>query len=335
MNTIIDSWGSFWNQINGTPAPGSTPTQPGLLLNTMGAARVAQKVFLNSVQGNDSPVPADTIDPNTGIATVGVTRPMVSITKQFQLVDLHVNPSAAPGLPMVLNQVSLSAQALALAEDKLFFQGKDAKLPPGVNVANPADLQGGLLGIAKKEKIIQVKPDGKGWYGPKTYEAVVEGISLFSDNYQAGPFALILHPSKYADANYPFANTLVAPAAAIQSLVQDFYMSPGLPEGWGLLAAGAAGIVPTGSGPVTPLTGPPASPTAGSGANTTTGTTASTTTGSATSSTGGATTNLIVGTAPIVEYTNTDGKYYYFTVRESIQFYNTDARSLIAFEFKA
>lgn len=312
MTTIIDSWpASVWNQINGTPASGSTPAQPGLLLTNMGAIRIAQKVLPTTVQGNDTPVSADTVDLKTGIPSVGVTRPVVSITKQFQLADLHVNPNASPGLPMVANQVSLAAQALALIEDALFFRGKNAEVPAGVTVTTAADLQDGLLGIAKTHPKIEVPARDDGGYGTATYDAVLKGISQFSTNSQAIPFALILDPTTYADANMPLEDTLVAPAAAIQALVQGgFYMSPGLPPRTGLLAAlGGANI----------------NPTAGASAN------APTT--AATSLMGGATTSLIIGTAPLVEYTNTDGKYYYFTARESIQFYNIDARALIALEF--
>ena len=312
MTTIIDSWPqSLWNQINGTPASGSTAMQPGLLLNNMGAIRIAQKVFPTTVQGVDTPVPADTVDLKTGIPSVGVTRPVVSIAKQFQLADLHVNPNASPGLPMVANQVSLAAQTLALMEDALFFQGKNAKVPAGVTVTTAADLQDGLLGVAETHHKIQVHPGDDGGYGTATYDAVLKGISQFSTNSQAIPFALILDPATYADANMPLDDTLVAPATSIQALVQGgFYMSPGLPPRTGLLAAlGGANISPAG------------------------GATANATTAAATSLTAGATTSLTVGTAPLVEYTNSDGKYYYFTARESIQFYNIDARALIALEF--
>jgi uncharacterized linocin/CFP29 family protein len=312
--TIIDSWpASVWSQINGTPASGSTPAQPGLLLTNMGAIRIALKVFPSTVQGNDAPVSADTVDLKTGIPSVGVTRPVVSITKQFQLADLHVNPGASPGLPMVANQVSLAAQALALIEDALFFQGKNAEIPPSIAVANAADLQDGLLGVAEKHHKIQVHPHSRGGYGTATYDAVLKGISQFSTASQAVPFALILDPTTYADANKPLGDTMVAPATAIQALIQGgFYMSPGLPPRTGLLVAlGGANITPTST----------ASPTAS----------AMGVAGAALTS--GATTSLIVGTAPVVEYTNTDGKYYYFTARESIQYYNMDPRALIALEF--
>jgi uncharacterized linocin/CFP29 family protein len=312
MTTIIDSWpASVWSQINGTPASGTTPAQPGLLLANMGAIRIAQRVFPTTVQGSDTSVLADVVDRKTLIPTLGVTRPIVSITKQFQLADLHVNPSASPGLPMVANQVNAAAQALALTEDALFFQGQKATVPAGVTVSNADNLQDGLLGVAAKNHKIEVRPQKIGGYGTAIYDAVFEGISQFSTDSQAGAFALILDPTIFLDANKPLPQTMVAPATAIQQLVTGgFYMSPGLPPRRGLLAAlGSANTAPAA------------------------GTAASATTPAAPSLTGGATTSLIIGTAPLVEYTNTDGKYYYFTARESIQFYNTDPRALIALEF--
>jgi uncharacterized linocin/CFP29 family protein len=287
MTTKVDSWPpSVWTQINGSP--GSTPPQPGLLTSVMTAIRVANKVFPSTTQGNDDPVSADTIDLKTGIPTVGVTRPVVSITRQFQLADLQVDSSSSPNLPVVMNQVTLTGQTLALMEDSLFFQGRKARIPHGVTVTVPADLQDGLLGIAEANHKIPVRPRSEGGYGTGAYEAVVKGISEFSANLQAPPYALILDPVTFGDANSPLPETMVTPASAIQALVQGgFYMSPGLPPRTGLLAA-----------------------------------------------LGGGGTSLVIGTAPVVEYTNTDGRYYYFTARESIQFCNIDPRSLIALDFQ-
>jgi uncharacterized linocin/CFP29 family protein len=291
MNAV-DNWSAdVWKQINGQPAQNGQTAQPGLLKSVMGTIRVAQKVFPTTIRGNDNALPADTIDLKTGIPTVGVTRPVVLITKQFQLADLHVKD--LPGLPMVMNQVSLAGQTLALLEDTLFFQGQDAKGPfgVGVTVTGASDLQYGLLGIAKANSTIKVQPDGDGVYGTKTFDAVTQGISQFAADLQGPPYALILDPATFADAHLPLEDdSMVTPASAIQALVADggFYMSPGMPPKTGLLA-----------------------------------------------SLGGSTTKLYIGTDPVVQFTNMDSTYYYFTARESIQFYNIDPRSLIELDFLA
>jgi len=49
---------------------------------------------------------------------------------------------------------------------------------------------------------------------------------------------------------------------------------------------------------------------------------------------GGKTTTLYIGTGPLVEYDAYDGSTYSFTARESIQFLNTDSRSLIKLKFE-
>lgn len=315
MNPTTDWPASVWAQINGTPATGTTPAQPGLLLTAMGAIRIAQKVFLPTVQGNDTPVAADTVDLKTGLPTVGITRPLASVTRQFQLADLHVDPNASPGLPMLANQVNLAAQALASLEDALIFQGKKAHIPHGLTVVNAEHLEDGLLGVAEKNHTIPVPAGRDGAYGMATYKAVIEGISHFSATAQTVPFALILDPKTYADANAPLLdNAGVTPANFLTSILQGgLYASPGMPSGTGLLAAG----LPTGATATAPAPSP-------AGAAATTAPTLAT----------GAITSVIIGTPPTLEYTNTDGKYYYFTARESVQFYNIDARALIKLEFR-
>lgn len=259
----------------------------------MGPMQVAQHVFPTTVTGNDTSIPADTIDLKTGIPTTGATRSFATLRKPFTLFPVHVSD---PALTMASNQVTLAAQALALVEDSLFFQGKDVQLPQGggtsVNLpsGDQAKLDSGLLGIATTNKVISVSPGKKRTYGLATYSAVVEGIAQFTSNQQGPPYALILSPEIFADTNLPLEDeALVTPASAIQAILASgpFVMSPGLPTKTGLLA-----------------------------------------------SLGGKTTSLYVGTGPLVEYNAYDGSVYSFTGRESIQFLNIDARSLIKLKFE-
>jgi uncharacterized linocin/CFP29 family protein len=285
-----DFWSTnIWAQFNGSP---TDKTQPGLLKTTMGPMQVAQHVFNVIVTGNDNSIPADTIDLKTGIPTTGATRSFATLLKPFTLFPVHVND---PALTMASNQVTLAAQALALVEDTLFFQGSDAKLPErgGKSVRLAAGdqekLDCGLLGIATENRVISVHSGKREIYGLATYSAVVTGIAHFTNDQQGPPYALVLSPDTFADANFPLeAEALVTPFSAIQTLLASgpFLMSPGLPAKTGLLA-----------------------------------------------SLGGQTTTLYVGTGPLVEYNAYERSVYSFTARESIQFLNIDARSLIKLAF--
>src|SRR5271165_2959504 len=273
---------NVWTQFNGSP---TDKTKPGLLKTTMGPIQVAQQVFDTIVTGNDNSIPADTIDAE-GTPTTGETRRFATLRKPFSLYPLHVNDAA---LTVASNQVTRAAQALALLEESLFYQGTEAKIDKEiVPVAEQKKLGEGLLGIAKKE--IEVKYKIAPRYGVKTYEAVVDGIAEFTKHQQGPPYAVILSPETFADANYPLQNeAMVTPASAIQALLASgpFVTSPGMPSKTGLLA-----------------------------------------------SLGGKATTLYIGTCPLVEFNTFDKSVYWFSARESIQFLNTDDRSLIKLKFE-
>ena len=139
--------------------------------------------------------------------------------------------------------MTLASQALALAEDELFFRGEDADDLAGAHKISDADKQKlgkGLLGIAATHWIIRVPHGGKKTYGLATYKAVWEGIKKFKEHSQGPPYALILSPEVFADSNLPLEkDSLVTPSSAIQALLASgsFVMSPGMPDGTGLLAS--------------------------------------------------------------------------------------------------
>jgi hypothetical protein len=154
-----DFWSTnVWTQFNGSP---TDKTNPGLLRTTMGPIQVAQQVFNTIVTGNDNSIPADTIiDSDEGTPSTGETRTFVTLLKPFRLYPLQIDD---PALTMASNQVTRAAEALALAEEKLFYRGKNVdelgdlggvKLPEG----NKAKLGDGLLGIAKKHWVICIWP---------------------------------------------------------------------------------------------------------------------------------------------------------------------------------
>jgi uncharacterized linocin/CFP29 family protein len=291
MNAVEKWTPDIWNKINGQPGQ---PTQPGIINTVMGNIRVLQNVFPTIVQGNDNPIPADIIDPKTGIPSAGLTKPVVTITKSFQLDTVHVQD--LPNLTMLMNQVTVAAQSLALVEDTLFFQGEHGAkaLPPEVSVPKASHLGAGLLGksVEFNKPILVRKPDGKERYGTATYAAVTQGISVFAANLQGKAYALILDPATYADANLPLQDSsIITPASAIRAIVEGgFLMSPGLSPNTGLFVS-LGGLTTTlyiGTGPI----------------------------------------------VDFIVQDRKEGGQYFFTATESIQFHNLDARSLIKFEFK-
>ncbi len=299
----------IWKRINGAPAQNGQPPQygamregmamasngqpaePGLLKQQMGKIRIAQRIFETTVRGKDASIPADTVDFETRTASEGATKAMVTITQQFILASTHTED---PDLTMAMDQVRLTAQSLALAEDALLFRGEKA-VPDlkDVKVTNARALGEGLLGLAPQT--IEVRPPTRtdnqlSVFGLATQAAVVKGIALFA-GVQAEPFALVLSPAIYADVNTPpFADIpSVAPEVAIMKLLRSggcIEMSSSLPADEGLLIA-----------------------------------------------LGGATTQLYIGTEPRINLDlEQDGKYF-FTAKQSFQFHSVDPRSLIKFKF--
>ena len=326
-----DFWSpEIWKQINGEPpqsgqvggnlrgamATNGQPQEPGVLRTQMGLIRVAQKIFPTTVRGNDDPIRADTID-NNGIPSAGTTKAVVTLTKKFQLAEMHIQD---PELTMTMNQVMLVAQALALAEDALFFQGKTAlatQTDPSnvgdVMVAGARTLDEGLLGLAKNQTI-QVNPmtstggstggspggstggspggsPGGSVFGVKTLDAVKQGIGIFGQKFQSGPFALILDPDTYLDTQVAFqTDSASSPGDVIKDILVEggghFVLSPGLPKDTGLLAA-----------------------------------------------LGSRATQLYIGTGPIAQFNFPADGNYFFTAKQTIQFHNVDVRSLIKLKF--
>ena len=203
---------STWQMFNGKslcppPTAGLPPTPTaGLLKTTMGPMEVAQQVFPTVITGNDNSIPADTIDPATGIATTGVTRAFATLQYPFQLAPVQVSD---PALTIAINQVILAAQGLALTEDNLFFNGQNAILPlrppprPPLVTVFPGDLvklNDGLMGIARNNLRLR----SNAWLladGASTLTTRCLGGSGVQADTQGHPYALILAPDVFADVN--------------------------------------------------------------------------------------------------------------------------------------
>ena len=309
---------STWQTFNGNPT--ATPPTPGLLKSTMGPMEVAQQVFPTVVTGNDNPIPADKVDPITGAPTTGNMKQFATVQYPFTLAPLHTSD---PSLAVATNQVNLAGQALALAEDSLFFFGVDASLPARIALPNgpilrplpppppPApppppyavdetNLAVGLVGVAALNRTEPVnklaKPVGPVIYGFNLYDTILACISRFTRDGQGPPYAVIVSPTIFGDANATFPGGQgVSLASMIQSVLQSgpFVQSAGISNN--TYNFSEVGLV---------------------------------------ASLGGKTTTLYVGTSPVVEFNTYQNSVYSFDVRESIQFANVDQRSLIKLEFK-
>src|SRR5439155_5698199 len=120
------------------------------VLAEIGRIRVAQKIFPSSPMSNGSYVPADIFDPDTMSIAEGQTKPFIEISVEFPLTQTQVENEATLKTGRTLAR--LATKSLALAEDLLFFQGADAKLPPEIRVVNRNSAQNGLLGVAAQAK---------------------------------------------------------------------------------------------------------------------------------------------------------------------------------------
>jgi hypothetical protein len=289
---------------------------------------VAQKVFPTVVTGNDNPIPADAVDPNTGAPTTGDMKRFATVQYPFTLSPLHISD---PSLAVATNQVNLAGQAVALADDSLLFFGVDAALPPRIvlpggpilrKVPDPAkkrpfinnaaftavdqtNLAEGLIGLASSKGQVQrvellpqpapPAPPVPPTWGLNTYNAVLQCIMQFVTTSQGPPYAVILSPRAFADANIPIAgNPSVSPANIIQSVLLS-----------GPFVASAGMVMNSYDNREVGLV----------------------------ASLGGRTTTLYVGTAPMIEFNTYMNSVYSFDVRESIQFVNIDPRSLIKLDF--
>lgn len=299
-SSSTSSNGSGSSQSSGTSPAGNgaaSVSVPGLVKKSMGCLTVLQHVFHTVYAGNECPVPSDMYDHETGYLTTGHTRSFATLRKPFKLAPMHVDTCIDPNLTVATSQVIVASQALAMVEDMLFLQGRDAQipetglhcvdLPPG----NKEKLQRGLLGIAESHKTIRVHPQKKNSksYGLETYNAVMEGVMHFAKNLHGHPHALILSADIWADIHLPLEGQgIVTTQFMIHPLLSTgpLVLSAGMPPRTGLLA-----------------------------------------------SLGGRTTTLYIGAQPQLEFNGYENSLHHFSVRESIQFVNTDPHSLILLKF--
>jgi uncharacterized linocin/CFP29 family protein len=182
----------FWNdQVWGSIDDG--------VKQTVGAIRVVQKVFPTVQLASVTSVPADVFNPERMSITEGLTLPFIELAVEFTLTNGQVNDEPTGATAITLTK--LAAKSLALGEDMVLLQGKDAQLPHTVRIESGAESVGnGILGLAYKREIHVSPPDAGAPTnsGGEILAAIARGMALLTKELQAPPFALILDTNAYA-----------------------------------------------------------------------------------------------------------------------------------------
>jgi uncharacterized linocin/CFP29 family protein len=217
-----------------------------VVMADIGRVRVAQKIFPSQQKPGQDNVQADLLfvgqgPPGEGgplMVREGITVPFLEIVAKFAITQSQLHGEETQRTAQTLAQ--LTARKVALAEDLIFFQGSQAKLPQGTTVTNASPQWQGLLKMEGMLDPINVEPlgGGAGGFGENTFRAVSQGISDLISVGHPGPYALVLETSMFADTHAPVPNTLVTTSDRIIPLVDGrFYGTGTLPPYTGLLVS--------------------------------------------------------------------------------------------------
>jgi uncharacterized linocin/CFP29 family protein len=163
------------------------------------AIRVAQKVFPVTQLSGVTSVPADHFNPEKMSIAEGLTRPYVELAVEFSLTNGQVNADPAGATAITLSK--LAAKALALGEDMVILQGKDATLPSSVRIESGGESIGnGILGLESARTILVKPPDPNAPTnsGGEILAAISKGIATLTKDQQAPPYALIEDTNAFA-----------------------------------------------------------------------------------------------------------------------------------------
>jgi uncharacterized linocin/CFP29 family protein len=183
-----------------------------------------------------SNVPADIFHPETMSIDEGRTKPFIEISVEFRLTQSQVDNETT--LHTTRTLAKLAVKSLALAEDRLIFEGARAHIPEIVKIVNRDSAEGGLLGDAQVIEVEAPAPGSAGFAGDHIFKAVTDGISRLNGRGHPGPYALFLESSLYAQTYAPFPGTLVTTAdRLIPLLPRGFYGTGTLPKSNALLTS--------------------------------------------------------------------------------------------------
>jgi uncharacterized linocin/CFP29 family protein len=285
--------------------------------------RICQKVFpTHHFTSSPLDVMLDELDLSEKSIPEGKTRRFVELNLEFKITVVQARNEPETMICQTLSR--MAAKSIALAEDRVIFQGKNAgdPLPGGVRAERLDSAKTGVLGAAEPDDADDDNPDRvsepidvcplpkdscyplpKDWcyplpkddwcgpgpiYGEHVFAAVAQGIAKLVNKGQAPDYALFLPTRVYADTFAPPGNqSLVTTADRIRPLVEGgFYGTGVLPPYRGLLVA-----------------------------------------------LGGRPTVIYMGNEAEVEYVGRDRSRYFFSVTERVQFVARDPRALVLLRF--
>src|SRR5215207_6578010 len=137
-----------------------------VVMGDVGRIRVAQKIFPSQQKPGQDNVQADLLfvgmgPPGEGgplMVREGITVPFLEIVAKFAITQSQLYGEEQQRTAQTLAQ--LTSRKVALAEDLLFFQGSQAKLPQGATVTNASPQWHGLLNLEGMLDPINVEPLG-------------------------------------------------------------------------------------------------------------------------------------------------------------------------------
>jgi uncharacterized linocin/CFP29 family protein len=215
---------------------------------------------LRPVPPKTTSVPTDSYQFSGGVFNVdeGATIRLNEYYVEFELTPQQVDQEEGDfkdlGHSTAVTLATKSANALALAEDLIIFQGQNAitgtvpftsglvqtlggnkpadtgllNFPIGGNGPGQGPLTPEPVPSIPVINVAQLNPAMGGViYGPNTFEAVADGYAQLQDAGQYGPYALVLETIPYADTFAPLPATLTLTADRIKPLVTAGFFGSG------------------------------------------------------------------------------------------------------------
>ena len=227
-NGILSDWDRpTWDSINNS------------VKTAIGNIRVAQRVFLATQLSGVTAVPANILHHDQVSITEGQTKPYIEISAEFTMTYGQVNddPNGLTGITLA----KLAAKSLAMAEDMLFLEGKDAAMPPGVRVESGRESAGeGMLGLVRPEMTFAVHQSDPALptnSGGEILAAVAKGIAVLTKEGQAPPFGLILDTNSFAQTWGSVINGAPTYTVLNPIITQGIFGTGAMPPNTGLLVA--------------------------------------------------------------------------------------------------
>jgi uncharacterized linocin/CFP29 family protein len=200
--------------------------------------RTLQQIVVADLMPDAVNVPADVFNAQKMAMDEAPTKPFVELCVNFSLTPTQLKNEKT--LKTAVTLARFAANQLALAEDQVFFQGQQGKLPDTVKTRNSESLAKGLLGLDGLKTIdgSRSPTESPSFAGDAIFSLVTQGIANLVQDGQPGPYALVLHTNAYANAFSPLPSTLVTAADRLTPILKGgFYASPSLPENTGFLTS--------------------------------------------------------------------------------------------------